>query len=48
MGKLDGLKKFLENANRAVVDAGQRVTSVSVSPTGIVVTTGPAVPSTAG
>jgi len=48
MGKLDGLKRFLENANKAVVDAGQRVTSVSVSPTGIVVTTGPAVPSTAG
>lgn len=48
MGKLDGLTKFLENANKAVVDAGQRVTSVSVSPTGIVVTTGPAVPSTAG
>ena len=48
LGKLDGLKKFLDNANKAVVDAGQRVTTVSVSPTGIVVTTGPAIPPTAG
>ena len=30
------------------MDAGQRVTSVTVSPTGIVVTTGPAIPPTAG
>ena len=48
LGKLDGLKKFLENANRAVMDAGQRVTSVTVSPTGIAVTTGPGTPSAPG
>ena len=44
MGKLDGLKAFLENLNRAVADAGQRVTSVSITPSGVAITTGPATP----
>lgn len=42
--QFDGIKAFLEHVNKAFADAGQSVASVSVSPTGIVVTTGPAVP----
>ena len=47
MGR-DGLRGFLDNANRAVSDSGRRVTSVSVTPTGNVVTTGRRVRLTAG
>ena len=48
VGPFDGLNTLLEHMNKAVTDAGQQVTSVTVSPTGIVVTTGPAIPPTAG
>jgi hypothetical protein len=47
-GPFDGLNRFIEHINKAVADAGQSIASVSVTPTGITVTTGPAIPPTAG
>jgi len=43
-GALDGLKSFVEQVNVAVANAGQSITSVSITPGGIAITTGPAVP----
>ena len=48
VGPFDGLNRFIDHINKAVSDAGQRITSVSVTPTGVTVTTGPAIPPTAG
>ena len=43
-GALDGLTSFVEQVNIAVANAGQSVASVAVTPGGIVITTGPAIP----
>jgi hypothetical protein len=43
-GALDGLKSFVEQVNIAVANAGQSVASVSITPGGIAITTGPAIP----
>ena len=48
VGPFDGLNRFIDHINKAVSDAGQRIISVSVAPTGVTVTTGPAIPPTAG
>lgn len=44
MGKFDLVRMLLDQVNQAVADAGQQVTSVSVTPGGIAITTGPAAP----
>jgi hypothetical protein len=43
-GALDGLTSFVEQVNIAVANAGQSITSVSITPGGIAISTGPAIP----